>query len=452
MLSKLTTLTIPPKYPAHFLLGALPEARRDPLGMFIKAAREYGDVVRLRFGPYTSYLVNHPDGIKHVLQTNHKNYRLAPFVADLFSLVSGLNLITSDGEHWKHQRRLMQPAFHRGRIAEFGKIMTDAAVKMVEKWQWAINKRETVDIQAEMRRLSLQIVCKALFDMDSEERNIELQQHIQTSYQYIEYRLNTFLYLPLFIPTKRHRRLKQALAKIDGQLQEIIRARGRRKERKDDLLAMLLQARDEGRLTDEWVRNEIMATIGAGYETVSLVLAWSFYALFRHPDVRRKLLGELDAILGGRVPTVDDLPLLNYTKMFIQEVLRLYPPFWGLASRDVIEGDEVCGYSVPAGTTIEIVPYAVHRDPRFWRGPERFQPENFAAEYSAGRPEFAYIPFGGGPRRCIGETFALIEIQLILATILRHYELRVAPGFEVVPECSFTLRVKGGLPMIIFHR
>lgn len=449
-----TTRKVPPTYPSHSLLGILPEFNRDPLGLFLRVARDHSDVVRLRAGPVSVYFINHPDYIQHVLQQNNRNYRRLPRHNNLVKLVFGLNLFSSDGDHWLGQRRLMQPAFHRRHIAGFGQIMTDAALNLLARWEPAAKNGRLLNMHQEMMRLTMEVVGKTLFSVDLSADTNLLGQGFNAKTAYINYRINNkVLYAPLFIPTRRNRNLKRAIKDGNRLLQDMIDERRRTRVQKDDLLGMLLEARDEetdAGMSNEQLQNELDGLIFAGHETTSNVLSWTFYLLSQNPDAEQELLAELDTVLAGRVPTIDDLPHLKYTRRVLDESMRLYPPIWALVGREAIQDDEIGDYHIAAKSGVLISPYVLHRNPRFWDDPERFDPDRFSSERSQGRHKFAYIPFGGGARKCIGETMALTEAQLILATILPHYRLRLKRGYKVEP--IVTLRVKGGLPMTIVPR
>lgn len=450
-----TTPRNQPRVLGRFPLGVLPAFRRDPLGLFLRAARDGGDVVPMRFGPNVNYLINHPDGIQHVLQRNNRNYTRQTYGNELLKLISGVNLFTSDGEYWLRQRRLMQPAFHRSRIAGFGKLMTQAACRALERWEPAVDRSKSIDMQAEMIRLTMEVVGQSLFSVDLSDDTSTLGQSFQTSMEYFNYRLNHLLYVPLFIPTPRNRALKAALQDVTDFTQAMIDERRRTGEHKDDLLSMLLEARyeDTGEaMTDEQIRSELAIMIGAGHETTANALTWTFYLLSEHPEVETALHQELDVRLQGRIPTMVDLPNLDLNRRVLDESMRLYPPAWSLSGRLALEDDVVCGVRIPAGAPLLISPYVTHRDPRFWPDPERFDPDRFRPGQAEDRHRFAYLPFGGGPRKCIGDYFALIEAQLVLATLLSRVQLRVQPGYEVVPEPLFALRIGGGLPMQVSPR
>ncbi|HLF91567.1 MAG TPA: cytochrome P450 [Anaerolineales bacterium] len=443
-----------PNRPGHFLWGVLPEFQKDSLKLFTEVAG-MGDVVHMRFGFTHLIQVSHPDAVQHVLQYNNKNYSRESFGNHLVKMITGLNLFTSDKDYWLNQRRLMQPAFHRRKYDFFGKVMTDAAQRMIQRWQPAIQRSEYLDMHKEMVRLTMEVVGQSLFSVDLSDDSSTLGKAFITTTGYIQYRFNTPLYPPLAIPTRLNREVKQAMVDVQNILQEMIDERRRTGERKEDLMTMLMEARyeDTGEgMTDDQLRNELGVMIGAGQETTSNLLTWIFHLLSDNPDAEAKLLEEYNRVLGGRVPTLADLPNLSYNRMVVDEALRIYPPAWAVSTRTALEDDVVLGYRIPKGAGVFISPYVVHRDPRFWNEPEKFMPERFTDDQVEARHKYAYIPFGAGPRKCIGFTFALTETQLILATLLQHYKLTTKPGYQVVPSPEFTLRVRGGLPMRVERR
>lgn len=448
----------------HPIWGVLPEFQKDNLRLF-KEVAAMGDVVHIRFGFTHLYQLSHPDGVQHVLQQNHKNYTRDSFGNQLIKMITGLNLFTSDGDYWLNQRRLMQPAFHRRNYDQFGQIMTDATLKMLARWQPAVRQGTYLDMHKEMTRLTMEVVGQALFSVDLGGDSSALGQAFMTSTGYIQYRFNTPLYPPLFVPTHVNREVKQAMATVQTVLQQMIDERRRTGERKNDLMTMLMDARyeDTGEgMTDEQLRNELGIMIGAGQETTSNLLTWIFHILATHPEVETKLLDEYARVLGVRsesahpegfrTPTMADIPNLPYTRMVIDETLRVYPPAWAVSTRVAQEDDVILGYRIPKGASVFITPYYLHRDPRFWDAPEQFNPERFTETNEEKRHKYAYLPFGAGPRKCIGNTFALTETQLILATLLPRYKLIAQPGYKVEPAAEFTLRVNGGLPMRVEAR
>ena len=347
----------------------------------------------------------------------------------------------------------MQPAFHRKQLATFGRLMTTATESMLERWQNAGASKQSLDVAEEMMRLTLRIVGQALFSIDLSDETDTVGQ----AFTALMTPLMDYIYHPvppLGFPTPRNRRIQHYIRTLDEVVQVIITEHRRSGADKDDLLSMLLAARDEETgegMNDRQVRDEVMTLLLAGHETTSNALSWAWYLLSQHPDAESCLHTELEQVLGGRTPTVEDLPRLTYTRMVLEETLRLYPPAVGF-NRKAMADDEVGGYFVPAGTLIWLSPYMTHRHPDFWENPEVFDPERFSPERSAGRLHFAHFPFGGGPRLCIGNNFAMMEAQLVMATIAQCYSLRMVPGHQVEPEALLTLRPRHGLPMTLHER
>ncbi len=437
----------------HFLLGNARDIQRNPLGFALTMTRQYGDIVRMRFFTWPAYLVNHPDGVKYVLQENQRNYSKDIYPYKIFKPLLGQGLVTNNGDSWLHQRRLMQPAFHRKRLAALGTLTTGAAVAMLDRWQDFTERNQPLDVAAEMLRLTLCIVGKALFNIDLSDEAHSVSQAVTT----VNRLLSEYLYAPfppLNVPTPRNRRIQDARRALDQVVFGIITQRRQQNTDAGDLLSMLLLARDEETglgMNDQQVRDEVMTLLIAGHETVSTALVWAWYLLSQYPDMERRLQIELDTVLGGHPPTVEHLADLTYTHMVIEETLRLYPPAW-VFGRKAIAGDEIGGYSIPANSIIVLSPYMTHRHPAFWENPDVFDPERFTPERSAGRPHYAYFPFGGGPRICIGINFALMEMQLILAAVAQRYTLRLVPDHSVEPEALLSLRPRFGLPVTLQRR
>jgi cytochrome P450 len=442
----------PPGPPENWLLGSARAIQRDPLGFNMSLFQRYGNVAAIRFLIWPTYMIFEPHDVKHVLQENHRNYSKETYLTRFLRPLFGLGLFTNDGQSWLHQRRLMQPAFHRKQLATFGKLMTGATESLLERWQNAAHGRP-LDVAAEMMRLTLQIVGQALFSIDlSDETETVGQAFTALTASISDYIFNPFP--PLGFPTPRNRRIQQSIRMLDAVVQDIITEHRRLSVDKGDLLSMLLLARDEETgegMNDRQVRDEVMTLLLAGHETTSNALTWTWYLLSQHPDAESRLHAELEQVLGGRIPTVEDLPGLLSTRMVLEETLRLYPPVVGF-NRKALADDEVGGYVVPANTLIWLSPYVTHRHPDFWENPDVFDPERFSPQRSAGRPHFAHFPFGGGPRQCIGNNFALLEAQLILATIAQRYRLRLLPGHQVEPQVLLTMRPRNGLPMTLLER
>jgi cytochrome P450 len=455
---------IPPTI-GRFPFGVLPEFRRNPLALYVGALQQHREVVRMRFGPRYSYAVFHPDLVKHILVDNNKNYIRNRFGNELFKEIIGLNLLTSDGDFWLRQRRLMQPAFHRQRIAGFGPLITASAANMLARWD-QLPAGEYIDIAHEMMQTTLQVVGQALFSVDLLNDSSGLGRSIEVGSAYFTYRLGRLFAPPLWVPTRLNREYKRTRAATFHIGPDMIAARRRAAETNatgesatggrtnPDMLDLLLEARyeDTGQpMSDEQIATEIRMFIAAGHETTSNTLTWTLYLLSQHPEVEAKLHAEVDRVLAGRTPTIADLPQLVYTRMVIDEAMRLYPAAWILARQSLAE-DWLGDYHLPAGQGLTIPIFAIHRHPDFWPEPETFDPERFDPVQTASRHKYAFIPFGAGPRLCIGNNFAITEAQLILTMIAQQYQLRLQPGYRVVPEPLITLRVKGGLPMMLVKR
>lgn len=451
--SRIATSTghkLPPGPREHFLLGSVRDIQRDPIGFNMSMRQQYGDVVRVHFFVWPTYMVFHPDDVKHILQENNRNYNKDVYNFNLIKPVFGLGLLTNDGESWLHQRRLIQPTFHRKHLATFGTSMTNATTAMLERWQGFAEGDQPFDVAEEMMRLTLRIICQALFSIDLSNEASTVSQAFTT----LNKLLTDYLYAPfppLNVPTPRNRRLQAAIHALDTVVQGIINEHHQQDTRRADLLSLLLSARDEETgqgMSDKQVRDEVLTLLIAGHETTSNALSWTWYLLSQHPEVERRLRAELDEVLGGNLPTVEHLPDLKYTRMVLEEALRLYPPAFGI-SRKAIADDQLGGYHVPANTSIWLSPYVTHHHPDFWENAEAFDPDRFTPERSAGRPHFAHFPFGGGPRLCIGSNLAMMEAQLIMATIAQRYQLRLAPGHRVEPRVLLTMRPRYGLPMTL---
>jgi cytochrome P450 len=423
--------------------------QRDPLGFLIRTQKS-GEVVRLRFVFSPAYLISRPESIKYVLQEHARNYNKDLFTYKMFQPMLGQGLLINDGPSWLHQRRLIQPAFHRKRLTTYGTLMTDATVAMLERWQACSERGMPLNMAEEMMRLTLRIVGQALFSLDLSQETSTIGSAVTTLLELLgDYVFRPFP--PLSVPTPRNRRIQRTIHVLDQLVYRMIAERRTLQTEGRDLLSMLLLAQDEETgqgMNDRQAHDEVMTLLLAGHETTANTLTWTWYLLSQSPEIERRLHAELNEVLGGRVPSVADLPELKYTRMVIEEALRLYPPA-PILSRKAIADDELQGYPIAANSMIMISPYAVHRHPALWEEPERFDPERFTPERAATRPAYAYFPFGGGPRVCIGNHFAMMEAQLILSTVAQRYQLRLIPGHPVEPQMVVTLRPRYGLPMTI---
>ena len=441
-----TSPTGPKTYP---LVGSVPELLKDPFAYFFGAQREFGDVFRYRIGPRPLYFVAHPDDIKHVLLDNYKNYRKHSAYDKIKPLV-GEGLLTSEGETWLANRRLAQPVFHRQRIAGFGQLMTDETEAMLNRWETS-HADEAFDVSAEMMRLTLTVVGKALFSTDLSLEAREIGEALSFALEETNRRNLAPFSLPPNLPTPNNVRYGKAIGALDDVVYGLISERRRTSKEggKDegDLLSMLLDAQDADtgeRMSDKQLRDEAMTLFLAGHETTATALSWTFYLLSKHPAVRRELLKEVDQTLEGRVATVADVPKLRYTRQVVDEALRLYPPAWMIGRHTLAEDRLPSGATLEADTDVSISPFVTHRHPDFWTNPEGFDPERFSPE----RPEqhrFAYFPFGAGPRICIGNNFALMEMVLTLTTVSQHYTLELVGGEQGKMQPKVTLRPKEGI-------
>ncbi len=428
-------------------LNSLRAFQRSPLTFLSTLPQQYGNMVQINLFIWPTLIINHPDYIKRVLQENYRNYDKNVPIFNVFKPLLGNGLVTNyGGESWLQQRRLMQPAFHRQRITEIGTIISDATESMLQRWEANAQKMQPLDVAEEMMHLTLQIVGKALFNSDiNEQASAFGQAFLEVNGSLMEHFNHPFP--PLSVPTPRNRRFKVALRTLDRMVYDILRQRRQSKEDHRDLLSMMMDARDEETgegMSDKQLRDEIMTLLVAGHETVANALAWSWYLLAQHPDAEERLHAELDQMLAGHTPTVEDLPDLPYARMVFEETMRLYPPVW-IIMRKALKDDEIGGYHIAAKSYILWSTYAIHRHPDFWERPEDFEPERFTAEQVASRPRHAYIPFSHGPRICIGNSFAMTEAHLIIAAIAQRYRLVLVPDQKIEPEPLMTLRPRNGV-------
>lgn len=436
-----------PTPPGDAWLGHARVFRDDPLHQFTRWGVEYGDVVNLRIPGQRMMLVLHPDGVRHVLQSNAKSYSKQTRGFDKMRLFLGNGLVTSEGDFWKRQRRIAAPAFHKQRIEGFAGTMTRATGDMLARW--SARSGGALDVDRELMALTMRIAGETLLSKDLSGDADVVGDALTFLTLNTNARIVRLLDIPLSLPTPENRRYLRAVKAIDDVLVSLIAERRAHPGAHHDLLSMLLEARDEETgeaMTDAQLRDEAVTIFAAGHETTSNALSWTFLLLARHPAVAARLYDEVDRALDGRTPTLADLPAMPYTKNVIQESMRLYPPAWIIGRRAEAD-DVVCGYSVPKGTQVLISPWATHRQPRFWDDPEAFDPDRFTPARSEGRVPFAYFPFGGGPRVCIGNAFAMMEAQLILAQVSQRYRLELCAGARVEPERGITLRPGPALPM-----
>jgi cytochrome P450 len=438
------TIGLHPPGPKSLLPGAhLLALRRDPIGFLTRLAREYGDIAHFKIGPQDLFLLNHPDYVKDILVVNHRQFMKGRGLQHAKKLL-GEGLLTSEGEFHRRQRRLAQPAFHRQRITSYGATMVAYAARTRERWQ----PGQTLDVAQEMGTLALAIAGKTLFDTDVTSESSEIREALGAAMKLFNILTLPFADLLEKLPLPSTRRFHKAKERLDGTIYRMINERRASGEDRGDLLSMLILAQDlegdGGRMTDEQLRDEAMTIFLAGHETTANALAWTWYLVARHPEVEAKLHAEIDAVLAGRLPTADDVPRLRYTEMVFAEAMRLYPPAWVMGRR-ALEDYEVESYLIPAGSILLFSQYLMHHDERFFPDPFRFDPERFTPEAQGLRPKFTYFPFGGGPRVCIGESFAWMEGVLVMATLAQAWRMRLAPDHPVEPQPLITLRPKNGV-------
>lgn len=438
------------------LLSAVRALQKDSLSTMIQLRQEYGDVVSLPVGAFTIYFVHDPELMQHVLQGNNRNYRKGRFNEPLKPLL-GQGLLTNEGESWLHQRRLLQPAFHRRVLATFVELMNEAAERVAQRWETFADNGEPVDVAAEMDRLTLDIVGRALFSTDTETIAAAIAQTLTPVVQEINYRSQHPGAPPLWVPTRRNRRYRDNEQALKQIISDLIASRRQHPARPDhpDLLDLLLEAEDADtaeKMTDQQILDEVLTFIVAGHETTANALTFGWYLLAQHPEVEAQLQQELDDVLAGRPATLEDLPQLPYNLMVFEETLRLYPPSV-ILPRQANEADQIGPYHVPADTIVLISQYVVHRHPDLWPEPDRFDPERFRPDAARSRHRYSYLPFGDGPRVCIGKPFALLEAQLITARLVQRFTLRpVEVQSQLDAEVAVTLRPRHGLPMFVRRR
>lgn len=439
----------PPQAHGLPLVGVLPEVWKDPLGFFLNTAIKYGNVVRIDLGPRPMILVSHPDPIKYILQDNNKNFVKG---YEMVKPLMGEGLVSSDGELWLRQRRLIQPLFNRSNLVGLLPMMVQAVQETFETWNNRPNPEEPIDIAAEMMLLTQTIILRTMFSADMGNRSKTIAADFATSLEY----LNTMLMSPSPIlqrlPTSTNRRFKDALQRLDAIVYQIITDRRKQGDHsRNDLLAVLIEARDpetgQG-MSDSQIRDEVMTIFLAGHETTATLLAWTWYLLGQSPPVETRLRAEVDQVLQGHTANAEEINQLVYMRQVLDEALRLYPPAWMFARR-LVSDDEIGGFHLAAGQTIMLSPWVTQHLSAFWPDPFSFNPDRFTPEASAARPRFAYFPFGGGPRQCVGMSFTLLEAPLLLSMILQHFRLEPVLGQVVKPTPQATLRPKPGVFMRI---
>ena len=433
----------------RWLMGSLGDFSRDQLGFYVDCAR-YGDVVPVRLGPRRALLFYHPNAIEDVLVTRNRDFVKSPGVRLLRPLL-GEGLLLSEHDFWLRQRRLVQPAFHRQRVAAYGEVMTAYAERRLADWK----DGDVRDVHDAMMALTQAIVAKTLFDAEVSDEAHEVGTASHVLMRDFGARLGSLLQLlPAWLSTPGNLKARRAIERLDQVVYRIIAARRQSGEDRGDLLSILLHAQDadDGTvMTDRQVRDEVMTLFMAGHETTAVALSWTWYLLAQHPEVDARLADELGTVLGSRAPTAADLPRLKYTEMVVTESMRLYPPAYAMGRMSSVP-TEIAGLPLDAGVVVILPTWVVQRDARWFEEPEAFRPERWEDERTRKNPRYAYFPFGGGPRQCIGYGFAMMEACLLLAAIAQRFRLTLQPGQRVTPTPYVTLRPEPGIRMLLARR
>jgi cytochrome P450 len=430
------------------VIGHMVAYARDPL-KFLTEAHRLGPMVRVRFFNLQAIMLNEPELVEEVFTAKAKHFGKDVYAQDL-KRVLGEGLLTSEGDFWLRQRRLAQPAFHKERIAGYGRTMIDCAEREHARW----TDGEERDIHADMMRVTLEIVGKTLFGANVVDQANDIAEGLEAVM--LRYTDPVAMGVPHWdkLPTPLNRRFKNGVARIDQVIRKLIddHIAGRVGD-KNDLLSMYREARDEdgSGMSTQQLRDEVITLILAGHETTAIALSWTWVLLARHPEVRAKLEEELDRVLGGRAPTVEDLPKLAYTDRIMKEVMRLMPPAWS-TGRQALVDTTVGGHPIKKGEQVWMIEWAMHRDARFFNDPEKFDPDRWAGDLHKKIPRYAYFPFGGGPRMCIGHSFAVMEAVLLLASFARNYRATLVPDHAIVPVPAITLRPKHGVKVRLERR
>lgn len=434
-------------------MGHAARMARDPLSMFIEVVHTCGDIARLRFGPHRAWCISNPEHIEHVLVTAYDRYRKDTRGYQKLRLTIGQGLVTSEGDFWLKQRRISQPAFARKAIQGFAHTMVDCTSRAADRWSPFAVGGGTIDMAREMYRLTLQIAGLTLFNLDLTEEASRIGEALDVVLKRFMFLFTAPLPWPEYVPTPATFKFWRAVKTIRSTVDDIIAQRRAAGEQHDDLLGLLMAAVDEETgegMSDLQLRDEALTMLLAGHETTANALSWTLHLLGEHPDVAERVGAEVDAVLGGRLPTYGDLKALQYTTQVFKEAIRLYPPVWILGRRNVTE-DEIGGFTIQPGDYVFFSQWAMHRHPDHWVDPDRFDPDRFAPDQPAPN-RFVYFPFSRGRRQCIGDRFAEMEGGLLLAVMASRYRFESAPGHKVVPEPTVTLRPKRGLPMKLTAR
>lgn len=438
----------PPGPRGNALFGKLNDIRRDRLSLMTSVTREYGDAVRFTMGPKALYFFNHPEHAKHILSDNHANYHKGIGLIQAKRAL-GDGLLTSEGELWRTQRRAIQPVFARDRMSNAASVVAEEAEALVTRWR-AREPGAVVDVVGEMTHLTIGVLGRALLDAD-----LDGADSIGAAFEAVQrqamFEMLTLGAVPPWLPLPHQLRFRRGRRELEALVDRLVEAHQRDGVEGDGLLSRLIastESEPDPHVRRRRTRDELITLMLAGHETTASTLGWTWYLVDRHPEVFERLHEEAVRVLGARRPVYQDLHELRFTGMVVEEAMRLYPPVWLLPRRAVGE-DEIGGYYVPAGADVMLCPYTLHRHPAFWPEPDRFDPDRFAPERAGERARYAYIPFGAGPRFCVGNNLGMIEAVFVVATVARELRPRLVPNHEVVADPMLSLRVRGGLPMTL---
>lgn len=425
------------------VLGSLLDFARDQLGFFTRCAREYGDLVEFNLAGWLSVLLSGSDDIEQVLVKNHKNFVKNRIIWRHVPAVFGQGILTSEGEFWQKQRRLAAPAFAGQQLLGYGSDMVNLTRGMLDGWK----SDDVRDIHSEMMALTLRVAAKTLFDSEVEQDIVDMDHAVNDITAEMAARFKRPTVIPDWVPLPGHVRYRRGIRTVERVVKRIIaerRANGFTNG--NDFLSRLMAARDENgqAMSDRQLRDEAVTLLLAGHETTALTLSWTWYLLGQHPEIDRRVAAELAETVGNRLVTVDDLPNLKFTESVILEAMRLYPPAWAIG-RESLDEFQLAAYRFKPGTTVFMSPWVLHRDPRYFEDPETFVPDRWMSGLAHKLPRYAYMPFGGGPRICIGQRFAMIEATMILVTMAQQFSMELQRHREVTPFPSITLRPKGGV-------
>jgi len=435
-----------PGDPSLFDIQKVLESFRDPLRVLTDIRRKYGDIVLTRFFNRRYYLVSDSEAVRHVLVENHKNYHKSTNYVGIKYLL-GEGLLTSEGDTWRRQRKLAQPAFHHDKLAALVPAMAECTKDMLDRWARELPVGIAFDVHKEMMRLTFRIVGRTLLSAELDGEAKAFGNALNVGLKWANDMAESLIRVPPSVPTRKNREMKKAMVSIDRVVERVITERRDDPNPPADLLTMLMAARDSGSgMSDKQLRDELLTMVLAGHETTANTLTFTLFLLSKHPDVRKKVEAEVREVLGDRAPVLADLPKLRYTTQVLEESMRLYPPAW-MIERQALEDDVICGYRVPKGSVIGISSFVIHRRADLWPNPEGFDPDRFTPANAAQRPKYAYMPFGGGPRTCIGNGFSMMELQVILPMIIQRTRLDLEPGFRLELDPSITLRPTHGIPV-----